>query len=365
MKANQIGLRRFVSSLGFLLLLPAIVTCGGDLEAEDPGPRERFTEKDLPTDEPDPAGPSEIEEFAQQRGFRYGRDTRRAARGDPKALKAFFQLAHDADGAAAESIAGVPAIVYHLLGDEKFAAFLAAQPLPFQMMVRNDNLSRGLSSPAGRYFARYFPRTAHLLFRREIVGWVSPDGRYAIRKIFSDEPEFANSKVLRAEIVERKSDRVLCDLARDDIGKGTSREGDALWSPDSRRVACLSSDLTEQKGNLFNSPRPAPLRRQTAVYQISGDRFTKVDVPLQQPQGNNRDEELTDAVLGHTYTEPVRWEKPNVLILQSHNYYEKEVPLVVGGQTFHEIKGFARSYQITMTIEQNGNGKATWKLLDQ
>jgi hypothetical protein len=365
MKPNQSGLPRFLSIIGCLLLLPIIATFGEDSKADDPGPREQFSEKDLPTDEPDPAGLSEIEELAQARGFRYGRDTRQAVRGDSKALKAFFQLAHDADGAAAESISGVPAIVYHLLGDEKFAAFLAAQPLAFQMMVRNDVVSGDPSSRSRRYFARYFPRTADLFFRAEIVDWVSPDGAYAIRKVFNDEPEFANSKVLRAEIIERKSARVLCDLTADDIGKGAAREGEALWSPDSRRVACLSSDLTEPTGNLFSTPRPAPLRKQTAVYQLAGDRFAKVDVQLREPEEVHPDEELANAVLGHTYTEPVRWEKPNVLILENHNYYEKKVPFVAGGQTFHEIKGFGRLYQIKMRIEQNGVGKATWKLVDQ
>ena len=59
----------------------------------DPESRLHFTEEDLPSREKDPAGPSEIEQFA---------------RGDTKALKQFFSIAHDADGAAAESIAGFP-----------------------------------------------------------------------------------------------------------------------------------------------------------------------------------------------------------------------------------------------------------------
>ena len=77
-----------------------------------------FTEKDLPTREKDPAGESEIEQFASGRGLKYAAVTRRAARGDGKALKQFFSLAQDADGAAAESIGGVPTVVYHILGDE-------------------------------------------------------------------------------------------------------------------------------------------------------------------------------------------------------------------------------------------------------
>ena len=87
--------------------------------------RLHFTEKDLPTREKDPAGASEIEQFARGRGLNYAAVTRRAARGDAKALKQFFSLAQDADGAAAESIGGVPTVVYHILGDEKFAKFLA------------------------------------------------------------------------------------------------------------------------------------------------------------------------------------------------------------------------------------------------
>jgi Bacterial SH3 domain len=107
-----------------------------------------FTEKDLPTREEDPAGESEIEQFARGQGFNYVADTRRAARGDSKALKRFFTLAQNADGAAAESIGGVPTAVYHILGDEKFAKFLLAQPLPYRMMVRNRILSDGGIPPA-------------------------------------------------------------------------------------------------------------------------------------------------------------------------------------------------------------------------
>ena len=183
--------------------------------------------------------------------------TRRAAHGDAKALKQFFSLAQDADGAAAESIWGIPTVVYHLLGDEKFAKFLLAQPLPYRMMVRNRILSDGLMPPASVYLSRHFPLTARALFQREIVDWFSPNGLYAIRKVFTDELELGGSKVERAELIEKKSGRVLLDLTRDDIGTGAQREGEALWSPDSKRVACLSSDLTVQRGNLFSTPRPA------------------------------------------------------------------------------------------------------------
>ena len=324
--------------------------------------RLHFTEKDLPSREKDPAGESEIDQFASGRGLNYATVTRRAARGDGKALKQFFSLAQDADGAAAESISGVPTVVYHILGDEKFAKFLLAQPLPYRMMVRNRILSDGLMPPASVYLSRHFPLTAKALFQREMVDWFSPNGLYAIRKVFTDELELSGSKVERAELIEKKTGRVLLDLTPDDIGTGAQREGEALWSPDSKRVACLSSDLTEQRGNLFSTPRPAPHKKQTAVYQLSGESFTRVELPLSEVPGRDSDTELERAILGHEYTEPIRWQKPNVLVLERHEYYEKLKPMVVGNETFQTIGTFSRWYWITATITTEGKATLTWKL---
>jgi hypothetical protein len=324
--------------------------------------RLHFIEKDLPTREKDPAGESEIEQFARGQGFNYAGDTRRAARGDARALKQFFTLAQDADGAAAESIGGVPTVVYHLLGDEKFAKFLLAQPLPYRMMVRNRILSDGLMPPAGVYLSRHFPQTAKVLFRREMVDWFSPNDLYAIRKVFTDELELSGSKVVRAELIEKKTGRVLCDLTPDDIGTGAQREGEALWSPDSKRVACMSSDLTEQRGNLFSTPRPGPLKKQTAVYQLSGDAFSRVELPLSEVPGRASDTELERAILGHEYTEPVRWQKPNVLVLERHEYYETLKPTAIGDVKFESIHGLGRLYQITATFHPDGKATLVWKL---
>jgi hypothetical protein len=321
-----------------------------------------FTEKDLPSREEDPAGESEIEQFARGQGFNYATGTRRAARGDIKALKQFFTLAQDADGAAAESIGGVPTVVYHLLGDEKFAKFLLAQPLPYRIMVRNRILSDGLMPPASVYLSRHFPLTARALFQREMIDWFSPNDLYAIRKVFTDELELSGSKVERAELIEKKTGRVLLDLTPDDIGTGAQREGEALWSPDSKRVACLSSDLTEQRGNLFSTPRPAPLKKQTAVYQLSGESFTRVELPLTEVPGRDSDTELERAILGHEYTEPIRWQKPNVLVLERHEYYEKLKPTAIGDVKFESIHAFDRLYQVTVTIAPDGKATVVWKL---
>lgn len=326
--------------------------------------RLQFTEKDLPSLEKDPAGISEIEEFAQRRGFNYAKDTRRAARGDVKALKKFFQLAHDADGAAAESISDVPRVVYHLLGDEKFAKFLAAQPLPYRMMVRNLIVGDGVGPQSSEYLRQYFPDTASTLFRREMIDWPSPNDLYAIRKVFTDEFGLSGSKVETAELIEKKTGRVLCDLTPDDIGTGWDREGEALWSPDSQRVACLSSNLSVQQGNLFGTPRPAPLRKQTAVYQLAGESFARVDLSLNEVPGRENDDELKGAIPGHEYTEPIRWQKPNVLVLRRHEYYRKMMPTKVDNLTFDSIHDLARWYQITATFTANGKATVVWKLLE-
>lgn len=341
-------------------LFLALLAAEAGVEHESEG--RRFTEEDLPSLENDPAGPSEIDEFARARGFRYARDTRRAARGDFKALKKFFEVAHDADGAAAESIADVPTVVYHLLGDEKFAKFLGAQPVPYRMMVRNLILGNGRFPTENLKFSRDFPESAALLFPREIVAWFSPDGLYAIRKVFSDPFELRGSKVMRAELIERKTSQVLCDLAAHDIGTGADREGDALWSPDSKRVACLSIDLPDQPGHLFSNPRPPLQRKQTVVYQRAGDSFARVELSLGEAPGEASDPELRGAVPGHIYTEPVRWQKPNVLVLERHEYYGVKKPMSVGGQTFETIADLERRYQITATIDPEGTGTVVWKL---
>ncbi|CAN5475973.1 hypothetical protein BH18VER1_BH18VER1_18470 [soil metagenome] len=324
--------------------------------------RLRFTKKDLPVPEKRSAEASEIDQFAWGRGLDYAAVTRRAARGDAKALKQFFSLAQDADGAAAESISGMPTIVCHLLGDVKLASFLDSQPPEFRVMARNRILADGVMRSPLTYLRRHFPETAKVLFRGEIVDWVSPNGKYALHKAFSGDGELSGSKVMRAELIEKNSGRVLCDLTPDDIGTGAEREGEALWSSDSKRVACLSRDFPELRGNLFSTPRAALLREQTTVYQLSGEAFTRVDLRPDNPPGRESDTELQNAILGHKYTKPLRWLKPNVLLLQHHEYYEKLKPMTAEGSAFESIHPFDRLYEITGTIPPDGHATAVWKL---
>ena len=66
-------------------------------------------------------------------------------------------------------------------------------------------------------------------------------------------------------------------------------------------------------------------------------------------------------MLGHEYTEPLRWEKPNVLILQRHEYYRKMMPTKVDNLTFDSIHDLARMYRITVTFEPDGKASVVWK----
>jgi hypothetical protein len=320
--------------------------------------RYHFTEKDLPQAADDPKGQSELSMFGRSHGFNYYATTRAAARGDTKALKRFFAISKEIDGGGAESHAGVPYIVYHLLGDSKFAAFLKAQPVEYWTMVRNSVVSDANLA----YLRRHFPETVKVLFRQEMVDWPSPDGRYAIRKVFSDEFARGDSKVVRAELIEKASGQVRCDMTADDIGLGFDREGNVLWSPDSKRFAYLSAWMKEPVGKWTDTPPPVPQRKQTAVYQIAGEAFSRVEMPLSDVPGRDKDEELTGAVLGHEYTEPVRWAKSHVLILRRHEYYQKLRPTSLAGITVNEVHSFGRMYEITATIKPEGKAAVVWKL---
>jgi hypothetical protein len=305
----------------------------------------------------DPTGVSEIDEAARARGFDYVKVTRRAARGDAKALEQFFTLAAKADGGAAESITSIPTVVYHLLGDAKFAQLVSAQPVALQALVRNVVLQDGRLPPTTLYLQRHFPETTKVFFPSELVGWPSPNARYAIRKIFSDPFDMLG----RAELIEKKTGQVLLDLSADEVGTGVSREGAILWSPDSKRFAILSIGATEQRGNLFSTPRPPPLTRQTAVYHLAGDAWRRVALPLDDVPGRKDDTELQNAILGHDYVDPARWRSPTVLVLERHEYYEKLTPTVVDGLAFESIVGLSRWYWITATIDPAGKTTLVWK----
>ena len=325
--------------------------------------RLHFTGKDLrgkttPNDE--------LHYIRAKLGVDYYALARRAAGGNRKSLEKYFGIT-DTDGAAAEMHFSALPEVFHLVGDTKFAEFLRRQPLAYQLEVRA-SLTRGYLTAGAfeiiAYLQRHFPQTAKLLFRREVIDWPSPDGRYVIRKVFSDADDLDNSRVVLAEIFEKTTGKVLCNMTADDIGTGAEREGDVLWSPDSERFAYRSSRLPIPSGNLFSTPRPPVQKKQTMVYQRSGERFVRVDLPLNDISGRDRDTEVKEAVLGHQFIEPVKWLKPHVLVLQRHEYFEKLQPEAIGDTTFETIRSFGRLYEITVTIRPNHIATATTKLLE-
>jgi uncharacterized delta-60 repeat protein len=306
---------------------------------------------------------AELNETASQakgRGLDYFKVLRAASNGDKKALAQFFSLAEFMDGAAAEGYFPDASAVFHLVGDKTFSNFVRGLPVADQVGVRGTVMG-GLSEEEFangadvNYLQRYFPETTKLLFRGEIVDWTSPDGRYSIRKTFTDPLDLAESKVSHAELMEKATGQTLCDLTNADIGVGGAREGSVLWSPDSKRFAYVASDLSHA-GGLFRKAAVPPQKTQTTVYQNSDKSFAKVNLPLDQPPGKENDPEIKGAVMGHEFVTPVRWADANTLILERHDYYERLMP------PSGSVHGFARLYEITVSFKDDGTANTSWKL---
>ena len=302
----------------------------------------------------------EIASQAKGHGVDYNKTLVRASEGNLKALTQFFSLAQFMDGAAAEGYFPEAWELFHVVGDKTFSNFVRGLPLADQVGVRG-TLIGGMSEEEFAngadvdYLQRYFPETTKILFRGEIVDWTSPDGRYSIRKTFTDPLDLTQSKVSHAELIEKATGQTVCDLTDADIGVGGGREGSVLWSPDSKRFAYVASDLSHA-GNLFRTPPPPPQRTQTTVYQSSGNSFAKVNLPLDQPPGKESDPEIKGAVMGHEFVSPTRWANDNTLTLERHDYYEKLAP------SSGSIHAFARLYEITVSFKDDGTANTKWKL---
>lgn len=284
-----------------------------------------YTEKDLPKG-PEDSG-EEIDEQTRKQGVNYYEVTRAAARGDKKALKTFFTLG--LDGAAAEThITAIVPVVIHLVGDDGLCEFLRSQPLNFQFKVRNA-LDENVTYPfqSLEYLQLHFPKTSKLFFRREI-DFPSPDRHYTIRKVFSDEEPIEDSKVTRAQLIDKGTGKVIKDLTAEDKGTGLSREGDVEWAPDSKAFLYFGQGPIEPE-----------------AYQLSGKSFVKFEVPsLDHMPLSGCDPKLGDAYPG---LEPIRWSKPGTLVCKKTCYY-KSTDKPGADQ---ELK---RTYEITMTIGPDG-----------
>jgi len=167
-----------------------------------------YTEKDLPKG-PEDSG-EEIDEQTRKHGVNYYEVTRAAAHGDKKALKTFFTL--DLDGAAAEThVTSIMEMVIHLVGDDKFAAFLREQPPEFRQGI-SGGWELGTFSPFDpkEYFRQHFPKSAKILF---------PDYHQQIRdytRAIERNPKDSETYRLRgnAEYEHEDWDRAIADYTR-------------------------------------------------------------------------------------------------------------------------------------------------------
>jgi uncharacterized delta-60 repeat protein len=297
---------------------------------------------------------------AKGHGVDYNKTLVRASEGNLEALAKFVSLAEFMDGAAAEAYFPEAWELFHVVGDKTLAKFVRGLPLADQVGVRG-TLIGGMSEEEFAngadvdYLQRYFPETTKILFRGEIVDWTSPDGRYSIRKTFTNPFDLTESKVSHSELIEKASGKALCDLTADDIGAGGDREGRVLWSADSKRFAYVSSDKIHF-GNLSSNAAVPPQKTQTTVYQLSGNSFVKVDLPLNQPPGKDSDREVIGAAMIHDFVTPTRWENPKNLILEKHDYYEK---LTSSSGEIHQV---GRLYDITVSFKEDGTASTSWKI---
>jgi Bacterial SH3 domain len=306
-----------------------------------------FTKGDLPGK---PTEGDEVDEQARHHGINYYEVTQGAVRGDAEAVKKFFAVGGFADSAGAEEHEGVISIVVHLIGDDALSKILKNQPIGVRVSVRNSmddgNVTYPFRSPG--YWERHFPKTTKLLFLREVTDWPSPDGRYAFHKKFSDEFTDNDSKVIKAELIEKKTGKVIVDLRREDIGAGRSKEGEVLWSLDSKHFAYSSFGASEVRLSIFRS---------------SGAKFVKVDLPSPDdkiPDPAN-DPELKDTNVDGEMSdpEPMRWAAPNVIAFRKHLLYQPKDKPAEYADEIH------RRYEIAMTIGDDGKVTTDCKLIKE
>lgn len=108
----------------------------------------------------------EINVYGKRAGIKYFPLARAAAKGEAESMKRYFAI-NDTDGAAAEEHLATLNVVVHLIGDEKFAAFLKTQKPEFQVIVKENfihEITLWPFEPMG-YVKRNFPLTAKVLLK--------------------------------------------------------------------------------------------------------------------------------------------------------------------------------------------------------
>lgn len=272
---------------------------------------------------------------AKRHGIDYYETAWGAVRGDDEACKKFFRISEFADGGAAEQHEVILGVVIHLIGDDALAAFLQNQPVSFRIDIRNSLEDDGVTfpfHPVG-YLFHHFPKLWKIFYRRELTDWPSPDGKYAVHKVFSDEYTDEDSKVTRAELVDKASGKRVFDLTREDHGFGSYREGEIEWAPDS-------------KAFLFSTSRTAN-EHEMKLFYLLGKSFQKIELPSRDKPPTEPAPEIGDAAYYDQGFEEIHWQRPGVLLCDTTYIYKKAG---VDGSPSYRY----RTYERTMTIGADG-----------
>jgi hypothetical protein len=128
----------------------------------------------------------------------------------------------------------------------------------------------------------------------EKLQFVSPDGKFAVRL----EPQADDEAITTINLVEVSSGTVLMELEA--LGHPWIDEIKLLWAPDSRRAAFLT---------------PGRRGGWTTLYARKGDTFEEVEMP-ELIHANMKSPPGAKTVLAARV--PIRWTKPNVLILENN-----------------------------------------------
>ena len=105
---------------------------------------------------------AEVDQQARGQGINYNKTLALAADGDVEALRRFFSLSRHVDGAGAESHFSLMWELFHVVGDDRFASYLATQSPAVRKEIGNDLTSEQTTWPitdGKAYLKRHFPKT--------------------------------------------------------------------------------------------------------------------------------------------------------------------------------------------------------------
>lgn len=105
---------------------------------------------------------------AKEQGVDYYKTIVRASEGDEEALAKFYSLSSTMDGAAVEKYRPDAWALFHIVGDEKFAAMLSKQSAKFRKDMRelfsDSEITTDPISKPKPYIKGYFPKSYKILF---------------------------------------------------------------------------------------------------------------------------------------------------------------------------------------------------------